>query len=123
VHPGAKVTPGVLVYRLDDRLFFANAGYVRGRIREAIAGSPTRVRWCVFDAQAVSHIDATGVDALRELIGSLQEDDITFVVARLSSPMRESFGDASLLDLVGMHHVYPTVRDAVDAARAALEED
>jgi SulP family sulfate permease len=42
----------VLVYRLDDRLFFANASYVTGRIREAIDGAPAPVGWLVFDADA-----------------------------------------------------------------------
>jgi sulfate permease, SulP family len=59
VHRRARITPGVLVYRLDDRLFFANAGYVTGRIREAVSGSPTPVRWLVFDAEALAHVDST----------------------------------------------------------------
>ena len=41
VHPSARVTPGVVVYRLDDRLFFANAGYVKGRVREALRAAPS----------------------------------------------------------------------------------
>jgi MFS superfamily sulfate permease-like transporter len=76
----------VLVYRLDDRLFFANAGYVKGRIREALHGAPTPVRWLVFDAEALSHVDATGVDALTSPVASLREDQITFVFARLKAP-------------------------------------
>ncbi|HEV2870443.1 MAG TPA: hypothetical protein VG409_03390, partial [Actinomycetota bacterium] len=39
---------GVLVYRLDDQLFFANASYVKGRVREALHGAPAPVRWFVF---------------------------------------------------------------------------
>ena len=42
-----------MVYRLDDRLFFANATYVKGRIREAVDGAPDPVRWVVFDAEAI----------------------------------------------------------------------
>ena len=45
-------TPGVVVYRLDDRLFFANARYVKGRVREAMRGAPDAARWLVFDAEA-----------------------------------------------------------------------
>jgi SulP family sulfate permease len=52
LHPSATLAPGVLVYRLDDRLFFANASYVTGRIREAIDGAPAPVGWLVFDADA-----------------------------------------------------------------------
>jgi MFS superfamily sulfate permease-like transporter len=74
VHRRARITPGVLVYRLDDRLFFANAGYVTGRIHEAVNGNPTPVHWLVFDGEALSHIDATGAGALADLIRSFQAD-------------------------------------------------
>jgi sulfate permease, SulP family len=122
LHARAKVTPGVLVYRLDDRLFFANASYVKGRIQEAVRGAPTPVRWFVFDAEALTHVDATGVDALESLVRSLREEEITFVLARLKAPMRQRLGEAGVLDLVGEHHVYPTVRAAVAAALAGEEQ-
>jgi sulfate permease, SulP family len=122
LHPRARITPGVLVYRLDDRLFFANAAYVGGRIREAIDGAPAPVRWFVFDAEALSHVDATGVAALKELIASLRDERITFVVARLKDPMQRTFRNAGLLDLVGENYIYPTVREAVDAARLVRDE-
>ena len=117
-HPSATVTPGVLVYRLDDRLFFANVNYVQSRVREAIAGAPTPVRWLVFDAEGLSHVDATGVDFLTDLIESLREEDITFVFARLKSLMIEHLTEAGVLELIGEEHVYPTVHAAVAGASA-----
>jgi sulfate permease, SulP family len=116
LHPSAKVVPGVLVYRLDDRLFFANAHYVKGRIREAIAGAPAPVHWLVFDAEALNHVDVTGVRTLTELIESLREESITFVFARLHGHMSDDLQADGVLDLVGKEHVYPTVRAAVQAA-------
>ena len=52
VHRSARVTAGVVVYRLDDRLFFANASYVKGRVLEAVRGAPTTTHSVVFDAEA-----------------------------------------------------------------------
>jgi SulP family sulfate permease len=115
LHPTARIVPGVLVYRLDDGLFFANASYVRGRIREAVEGAPTPVRWLVFDAEALTRVDATGVAALNQTIDGLRAEDITFVVARLKGPMRASFDSASLTKRIGEENIYPTVREAVDA--------
>jgi SulP family sulfate permease len=115
-HPSATVTPGVLVYRLDDRLFFANVNYVQSRLREAIAGAPTPVHWLVFDAEGLSHVDATGVDFLTDLIASLRKEDISFVLARLKSPMAEHLTEAGVLELIGEEHVFPTVHAAVAAA-------
>ena len=89
MHPSAKVTPGVLVYRLDDRLFFANVNYVQSRIREAVAGAPTPVHWLVFDAEGLGHVDATGIDLLTDLIEAIRKESITFVFARLKGPVTE----------------------------------
>jgi high affinity sulfate transporter 1 len=116
LHPSASVVPGVLVYRLDDRLFFANAHYVKGRIREAVAGAPAPIHWLVFDGEALNHVDATGVRTLTELIESLREESITFVFARLHGHMSDHLEAAGVLDLVGEEHLYPTVRAAVQAA-------
>jgi MFS superfamily sulfate permease-like transporter len=114
-HPSATVIPGILVYRLDDRLFFANVNYVQSRIREAIAGAPAPVHWLIFDAEGLNHVDATGVDLLTDLVTSLREEDITFVLARLKSPMTEHLAEAGVLALIGEEHVYPTVHAAVAA--------
>ena len=116
LHPTAKIVPGVLVYRLDDRLFFANAHYVKGRIREAVAGAPAPIHWLVFDAEALNHVDATGVRTLTELIESLREESITFVFARLHGYMNDHLQAAGVVDLVGEEHLYPTVHAAVQAA-------
>jgi sulfate permease, SulP family len=118
IHPSARIVPGVLVYRLDDRLFFANTNYVEGRIREAISGAPAPVRWLVFDAEALNHVDATGVRMLTELIESLRKESITFVFARLHSPVHDDLAEAGVLDVVGEEHVYPTVHAAVQDAPA-----
>ena len=122
VHRRARITPGVLVYRLDDRLFFANAGYVTGRVREGVHGSPTPVRWLVFDAEALAHLDATGARALGDMIRSFQADGIVFVFARVKGPMRRTLEAAGIVELVGPAHLYPTVRAAVQAASSAGEE-
>ena len=68
LHPSATITPGIVVYRLDDRLFFANTRYFKGRIREAIRAAPSPTRWLVFDAEAMTHVDSTGLEAFAELV-------------------------------------------------------
>jgi MFS superfamily sulfate permease-like transporter len=115
VHPSAKVTPGVVVYRLDDRLFFANARYFKARVQEAIRAAPTPTAWLVFDAGAMTHADATGLDALADLTKDLRRDGITLVVARLRAHLMGQLEVAGVVDAVGRDRFYPTVRAAVDA--------
>ncbi|HTS73834.1 MAG TPA: SulP family inorganic anion transporter [Gaiellaceae bacterium] len=115
LHPSARVTPGVVVYRLDDRLFFANARYFKGRVREAIRAAPGSVHWLVLDADAMTHVDATGMDALVDVTEGLRRDEIALVMARLRTRMEKQLEDAGALDVIGPDHLYPTVRAAVDA--------
>ena len=112
VHRSARVTPGVVVYRLDDRLFFANASYVKGRVREAVRGAPTKTRSVVFDAEAVTHVDATGLAALKDLIDGLRSEGITLSIARANTPLTARLTEGGLAGIP----FHPTVRAAVEAA-------
>ncbi len=113
LHPSARVTPGVVVYRLDDRLFFANAQYVKGRIREAIRGAREQVAWLVFDAEAVTHIDSTGIEALDELTKGLRRDGVELVVARMKTAAKARLDAGGTSALIGEDQFFPTVRAAV----------
>jgi SulP family sulfate permease len=116
VHRAARVTPGVVVYRLDDRLFFANAGYVKGRVLEAVHGAPTAARWLVFDAEAVTHVDVAGVTALRELADALGGEGVALAFARVKTPTRRRLDESGLSGEIGVDRFHPTVRAAVAAA-------
>jgi SulP family sulfate permease len=115
LHPSAHVTPGVVVYRLDDRLFFANARYFKGRVREAIRAAPPTVHWLVLDADAITHVDTTGLDALTDVAQDLTRDEITLTIARLQTRMTEHLEAGGVIDAIGRERFYPTVRAAVDA--------
>lgn len=115
LHPSAVVTAGVVVYRLDDRLIFVNVEYMKGRVREAIAGAETPTRWLVFDAEGVASIDSSGAEALAALIDDLRADDITLVIARAKSMLLEQFADVGLTARIGSDNVHPTVEHAVRA--------
>jgi MFS superfamily sulfate permease-like transporter len=119
LHPSAQLAPGILVYRLDDRLFFANSRYVKGRIREALDGSASPVRWVVFDAESLVGVDATGLEALEETVRALETDGIVFAVARLKGHVREVFDRSGLTDTIGRRRFFPTVSGAVEAAPAS----
>jgi high affinity sulfate transporter 1 len=114
-HPEARVEPGIVVYRLDDRLFFANARYVTGRMRQAVRGAPTPAHWLVLDAEGISQIDTTGMEALKNLVGELGDGGVALVVARMRTALQGLLGDAGLEAEIGADHFYPTVRAAVGA--------
>ncbi|HUO70003.1 MAG TPA: sulfate permease [Solirubrobacteraceae bacterium] len=122
LHPSAQITSGVVVYRLDDRLFFANARYFKGRVREAIRAAPPRVRWLVLDADAITHVDATGLRTLVDVAQDLEHDAITLTIARLQTRMTERFDAGGVIDVIGREHLYPTVHAAVQAYQAGASK-
>jgi high affinity sulfate transporter 1 len=111
----AHIVPGVVVYRLDDRLFFANSGYFQARIREAVEGAPYDVTSVVFDAESVTSLDTSGAQALRQTVEELDGRGVRFVVARCRPAFEEQLGRLGIADVIPAASRYATVRAAVRA--------
>ena len=88
---------------------------LKGRVREALHAAPAKARWLVFDAEAVTHVDATGAEALIALTNDLRRDGIVLVLARLRTRMQQQLENAGVLEAIGRGRLYPSVRSAVDA--------
>ena len=116
-HPDAGVTPGVVVYRIQERLFFANAHFFKRRLWAAVDGAPKPVHHLVLDATMISGIDASAVGAIREVQAGLHRRNITFEVARATDELREQFQATGLTDAIGAEHFHATVTAAVEACR------
>ena len=118
------MVPGVVVYRLDDRLFFANAGYVMRWIREAVRGARVNTQGLVLDAEGVAQIETTGLQALGQLVEDLRDDGVTLVVARMHVELGDRLHKVPVYQQIGEGRFYPTVAAAVrgcvrDGATAA----
>jgi SulP family sulfate permease len=105
----------VVVYRVQERLFFANAHFFKRRLWAAVDEAPKPVRHLVLDAAPISGIDASAVEAVREVRAGLRSRNITFEVARATDELREQFRETGLSELVGAGHFHPTVTAAVEA--------
>jgi high affinity sulfate transporter 1 len=117
LHSSAQTEPGIVVYRLDDRLFFANTSYARRRIREAIDGAAEEVNWLVFDAESVTMIDTSGLEALELLSQELKRRDISLVIAAARRYLIDSVSADGLSVAIGGGPMYPSVQAAVDSCR------
>ncbi len=118
-HPGAGVTPGVVVYRIQDRMFFANAHFFKRRLWAAVDGAPKPVRHVIVDASFISDIDASAEVALREVIAGLRERNIELHVARATAELKQRFDAVGLTALIGADHFHGTVTAATDACRTS----
>lgn len=116
-YPEARLEPGLLVYRYDAPLFFANAEDFRTRAMAAVDDNPDPVQWFVLNAEANVDVDLTALDALDQLRRDLAARGIVFAMARVKQDLRVMLAAAGLLDKIGEDHIYPTLPTAVDAYR------
>ena len=113
-YPHARLIPGLVLFRWDAPLFFANAEYFRTRVLEAIAASPTPVRWVVVAAEPVTSVDVTAADMLAELDDALRQAGIQLYFAEMKDPVKDKLKRFRLFDRFGEEHFFQTIGQAVN---------
>src|ERR1041385_8753668 len=114
-YPGARCIPGLVLFRWDAPLFFANAELFHQRILDAIAQSPTPVRRIIITAEPVTSVAFTSADMLAELEHSLTEAGVELRFAEMKDPVKDKLKRFELFDRFGAADFYPTIGSAVDA--------
>jgi high affinity sulfate transporter 1 len=114
-YPAARRIPGLVLFRWDAPLFFANAELFHQRLLDAIAESPTPVRRIIVTAEPVTSIDVTSADMLAELEHTLTESGIELRFAEMKDPVKDKLKRFELFDRFGAGDFYPTIGSAVDA--------
>jgi MFS superfamily sulfate permease-like transporter len=114
-YPSARLIPGLVLFRWDAPLFFANAELFHQRVMEAIARSPTPVRRIVVAAEPVTSVDVTSADILAELEQTLREMRIELRFAEMKDPVKDKLKRFELFDRFGTASFHATVGAAVDA--------
>ena len=114
-HPEAIQIPGLLIFRFDAPLFFANARYFVREVEEVIGGAEVPVRWLVIAAEPMTDIDTTGAEILESLIDNLKERRVVLAFAELKGPAKDRLKDYGLFDRVGAERFYSTLGTAVHA--------
>lgn len=115
-YPDAAPVPGLVVYRYDSPLFFANAEDFHTRASAAASGDD--VRWFVLNTEAIVEVDITAVDALESLRAELATRGVVFALARIKQDLRADLAPTGLLQRIGEEHLFPTLPTAVEAYRA-----
>lgn len=112
-HPTAYLVPGLLLFRFDSPLFFANAPYFEETLLEAVKTSDEPVRRVVIAAEPMSDIDSTGAETLEVVLDELDELHIEFSFAELKGPVKDRLRLYGLYDRIGDEFFYPTIGSAV----------
>jgi high affinity sulfate transporter 1 len=120
-HPEGRLIPGLVLYRFDAPIFFANAGMFQERV-SALARSDG-VRWVVVAAEPVTDIDVTGGEMLGALSEELQAAGVELAFAELKDPVRESLRRYGIEEAIGADRIFPTIGVAVAAYLAATDTE
>lgn len=112
---GATTIPGLVLYRYDAPLCFANAENFRKRAIAAIEAEKVPVEWFVLNAEAILDIDITAVDMLKELHRELIGRGITFAMARVKQDLYQQLKKGDLSETISTERIYPTLEEAIEA--------
>lgn len=116
-YPTARTIPGLLVYRYDSPLFFANAEDFRRRALAAVDEQTEEVRWFVLNTEANVEVDITALDAVDEVRRALVGRGVVFAMARVKRDLLDDLRPYGLVDSVGEDMIFPTLPTAVAAYR------
>lgn len=114
-YPQARLIPGLVLFRWDAPLFFANAELFRERVLGAIASSPTPVLWLVVAAEPVTSVDVTAADVVSELDDTLHAAGIEMCFAEMKDPVKDKLKRFGLFTRFGEQTFFATLGEAVSA--------
>jgi MFS superfamily sulfate permease-like transporter len=122
LHPEAEQLPGLVIFRFDAPLFFANARTFRDQIRR-LAAAESRPLWIVIAAEPITDVDTTAADMLADLDAELNAAGTYLVFAELKDPVRAKLERYQLIGPLDPGHFFPTIDVAVDAFRRTTGAD
>ena len=115
-YPDAEVLPGLVLFRFDAPLFFANARTFRDQIR-MLASTEPAPSWVVVAAEPITDVDTTAADMLKDLDEDLNRVGVSLVFAEMKDPVRDKIERYALTRTINPEHFFPTIDAAVTAFR------
>ena len=113
-YPHGRRIPGLVLFRWDAPLFFANAELFSNRILDAVHGAPTPTRWIVVAAEPVTSVDVTAADVLLELKKRLDTEGVVLAFAEMKDPVKDELKELGVFSQFEQDHFFPTIGQAVN---------
>ena len=120
-HPDARRIPGLVLFRWDAPLFFANAAVFQEHVLRAVDDAPTPTKWVVVTAEPVTDIDITAADMLIELDQRLHQTGMDLCFAEMKGPVKDRLKRYGLFKTFGTDNFFPTIGQAVDRYLAVFQ--
>jgi MFS superfamily sulfate permease-like transporter len=116
--PGKETEPGLIVYRFNSDLFYANVNRFADEVRALVEHAPTPIRWFIVDAGAIADIDYSAAQALRDLLEDLARKRVGIVFARVSPYLRSDMDRHHVTAAIGETRIFTTLHEAIAAVRS-----
>ena len=116
--PGVQTEPGLIVYRFGADLFYANEQRFADEVHDLIDHAPTRVRWLIVDAGAITALDYSAARMLRDLREELAQSGVELILARVSPYLRADIDRHRIAATLGPARIFATLHEAVESVRA-----
>jgi MFS superfamily sulfate permease-like transporter len=117
VTPGQETEPGLIVYRFGADLFYANHNRFDDEVRGLVEHAPTPVQWFVVDAGAITNIDYSAAQSLRDLLEDLAHSGVGMVFARVRPSLRSDMDRHRVTPVIGDTRIFATLHEALAAVR------
>jgi high affinity sulfate transporter 1 len=114
-YPDAKQIPGLVMFRWDAPLFFANADLFRTRILDIVAAAEPKARWVLVAAEPITDVDTTAAEMIEELEKELDALGVELAFAEMKDPVKDRLNRYALTARIGTDRFFPTLGVAVKA--------
>ena len=112
-HPDGVQIPGLVIYRFDAPIFFANAEFFTDGVKKAIVASEGPITWIVLAAEPITDIDTSAAEAFDHLLDDLEVESVQLVFAELKGPVKDRLRSYGLYERLGDERFFTTVGAAV----------
>jgi len=115
VRPGTVSEPGLIIYRFSRDLFYANASHFSEEVQNLVKNAASPVQWFILEARAITEIDYSASETIRDVVKELSLRNIVFVVSGLAPNVTAQFERDGLTDLIGGDRFFNHLENALDA--------
>ncbi|MGA7954266.1 MAG: SulP family inorganic anion transporter [Gloeobacterales cyanobacterium] len=117
VRPGRVSGPGLIIYRFSRDLFYANASHFSEEVQSLVKSAEPPVKWFILEARAITEIDYSASQTLRDVVKDLSVRNVTFIVSGLAPDVKAQFDRDGLTDLIGVDRFFNHLENALETLR------
>jgi high affinity sulfate transporter 1 len=119
--PGKLAEPGMVIFWFGAGLFYANVAFFAEQVRRIVHLQPSPLRWLVLDARAITELDYSAGQALKELYQDLSGMGIVLALIVVQARHQGYLERMGLADLIGANRIFATRHACIEAYRSEMQ--